>query len=590
MRPANRTTTSSPGPSATGPSATANRPADSGVPTAPLPLGSQSGLRLLECSAQDAPVSVIIFGPDGVCGWANPATETLLGVADCGDLVGRLDLRRHCSSPEGAAIPQGLNGQEMECLTLRYHLGDLPPMPAGNNQLPRLSKAPDKIVTVSAKLVPLLDDYGAVVALCVFNKRQEGRMADPAAASGATPGAGDPQGAGLEDTRLQHSISAARNLSKRLAHDFNNIIAVVQGYAELLQARLARDEEARNMAEVIGQMGAEASSVTHRLASFANTPPLNAASLDLNQVVRDFLSGAQAAAPPAVQVHLELAEGLPPVSADPDRLQQACRHLWQNALDAMPKGGKVSWRTEVIPCPAQDAAPARSQLPFLRLRVTDTGVGMDEATRRSMFDPFFTTKHGKSRGLGLTEVYETVKQHEGFVEVSSAPARGTCVDLYLPVERAAEQAKARPVSESTPEVPAAVSEPGRRWLIVDDNRLVRLLLQQMLVQAGHQVTEVATGPEALAFYQCQGAEIDGVFLDLDLGEMSGAQVFQRLREINSGVRVIILTGDTYQQTVGDLRAQGNCGVLAKPFRREDVMEVVSRGAAACQAPPHRSAA
>jgi CheY-like chemotaxis protein len=216
---------------------------------------------------------------------------------------------------------------------------------------------------------------------------------------------------------------------------------------------------------------------------------------------------------------------------------------------------------------------------------------MDEATCRSIFDPFFTTKHGRGRGLGLTEVYETVQAHNGFVQVSSAEGSGTSLDLYFPVQGAAEQARARPVAErQAPATPEAAARQGGRWLVADDNRLVRLLLEQLLPQAGHEVVAAASGREALAIYQLQGGEIDGVILDLELGDMTGAQVFQRLREINSQVRVIILSGDPHQPAVGELMAQGGWGVLAKPFRREDLASLVNQAAVAWAAPALRAAA
>lgn len=556
------------------------------VPRLPLSLSSQSALRLVEFSALDSPMSVLVFGPDGVCGWANPASAALLGVSHCGELVGRLDLRRHCSVPgdtSGAALAQALRGQDGERLPLCYDLGALAGTPEGGGLDPR---AQGKTLVVYAQLVPLLDEYGAVVALCVFNQTTgQGTAQSTGSQAAATT-------ADREDARMRHSIATARRLAQSLAHDFNNIIAVVQGYAELLQGRLTQDKEGRDMAEMIRQMGEEAAAVTTRLAAFASAKPLDPVEVDLNQVVRDFLARPQGAAPPGVEVRLELAADSPPLLADQARLEQVCGHLWQNALDAMPQGGRICWQTELVwEQPQSTVAAHQPQAPFLRLRVTDTGVGMDEATCRLIFDPFFTTKHGRSRGLGLTEVYETVQAHNGFVEVSSVQGSGTSLDLYFPVQGAAEQAQARPVAErQATATPEAAARQGGRWLVADDNRLVRLLLEQLLAQAGHEVVAAASGREALAIYQLQGTKIDGVILDLDLGDMTGSQVFQRLREINRQVRVIVLSGDPLQPAVGELMAQGGWGVLAKPFRREDLAGVVNQAAAAWAAPAHRAAA
>ncbi|HLF04382.1 MAG TPA: response regulator, partial [Dehalococcoidia bacterium] len=434
------------------------------------------------------------------------------------------------------------------------------------------------------QLVPLLDEYGGVVALCAFNHRSEQAAGSPASVAATE--------ADQEDTRLQQGIATARRLAQRLAHDFNNIIAVVQGYAELLHGRLEQDQEGRNMAEMIRQMSEEATAVTTRLAAFASVRPLDPAEVDLNQVLRDFLSSPQGAAPPGVEVGLELAADLPPLLADQTLLERVCVVLWQNALDAMPQGGRICWQTELVwEQPRSAAADRPFQHPLLRLRITDTGVGMDEATRRAIFDPFFTTKHGRSRGLGLTEVYATVKAHHGSVQVFSVPGSGTSLDLYFPVRGAAEQAQARPVAEE--QAPKAGETAGRqagRWLLADDNRLIRLLLEQLLPQAGHEVVTAASGREALAIYQRQRGEFDGVILDLDLGDMPGAQVFQGLREINHQVRVIILSGDPHQLAVGELMVQGCWGLLAKPFRREDVVSLLNQARQAWAALAHPAVA
>jgi signal transduction histidine kinase/CheY-like chemotaxis protein len=554
-------------------------------------LGSRSALRALECSAQGSPSSVIICGPDGVCGWANPAAAAWLGMDDCRGLVGRLDLHRHCSSPQdSSAIFQALGGQEVDRCPLTYQLSELA-LPAGSSNGGPGSPPLPRPVTAQARLVPLLDDHGAVVALCIFHETAQSVPTLPpkadsslARASGAVS-----LGAAADDSGLRRSIATARDLAKRLAHDFNNIIAVVQGYAEMLETRMERDQEGRDMAAMIGKMGEEASLVTAKLARFASVTPLHPARLELNQAVRDFVTGVQSSAPAGVRVHMELADGLPALEADPDRLEQVFRNLWQNALDAMPQGGRMSWHTSLVQNPPQ-AGGSPASVPFVRLRVADTGVGMDDATRRHLFEPFFTTKHGRGRGLGLTEVYETVTEHEGCVEVTSAPNAGTCVDIYFPVERVAAQAKAKPLAAPPGAVAPEAAGPGRRWLVVDDNRLVRMLLQQFLVQAGCQALEAASGVEAIDICQHQGGQLDGVFLDLDLGEMKGAQVFQRLREIRSGIRVVIVTGDPYQSAVAEMRAQGNCGVLAKPFRREEVLGSIGLGVAAQQDLGQRAAA
>ncbi len=538
-----------------------------------LPLNGQSALWLLECSARRSLDSVVIFGPDGVCVWANQATASLLGISDCADLVGRLDLNRHCSVPGdagGVALSQALAGQAQERLPLCYDLS-APAFSAEGGESG--SQCPGKTLVVNAQLIPLLDESGGVAALGVFNRA-------PAPDSPSSISSGAP---GQEDVRMQNSIATARAVARRLAHDFNNIIAVVQGYADLLKFRLTEDAEGRGMAELISQMGEEATAVTQRLASFANARPADLAEVDLNLVVADFVAGPRGVAPAGVQVHLELAPGLPLLLADAERLEGVCAYLWQNALDAMPSGGSVTWRTDLVSPVPGDAQLAH--LPtgcFLRLRVADTGEGMDEVTRRSVFDPFFTTRHGKSRGLSLTEVYLMVKELHGFVGASSVPGAGTTMELIFPLREAAEQVQvvAKPVVKAQiAEALPAGSAQGPRWLVVDDEDLVRQLLEQLLLREGVAVVTAASGTEALTIFQSHAGEIDGVILDMSLGDLTGPQVFQRLREISPQVSVIIVSGDARQPGVSELVAQGGCLVLAKPFRREELAALLSQSAA-----------
>ncbi|MBM3942526.1 MAG: response regulator [SAR202 cluster bacterium] len=238
----------------------------------------------------------------------------------------------------------------------------------------------------------------------------------------------------------------------------------------------------------------------------------------------------------------------------------------------------MSWETCCVwrRPPSGDAESELEAVPFLQLRVQDTGKGMDEAGRRAMFMPFFTTKHGKSRGLGLTLVYEVVRDLGGFIEVASSPDAGTCMDLYFPVCPVADSHQSG--NYHNPETPIFQGDGPRpqRWLVVDEDSKVRLRVQELLAEQGMEAATAASGEEALIIYRQSGTGITGVILDLALSDMPGEQVLNGLREINPQVRVIIATGAPRQH----MGAVKGCMLLAKPFNLQDLKLAIGQSQAA----------
>lgn len=357
-----------------------------------------------------------------------------------------------------------------------------------------------------------------------------------------------------------------------MAHDFNNILAVIQGFATILENRLEQDEANRGLAEQIEASAAEALKLTNWLSSFANSQDDEPAELDLSQIASRFLSEGQDSPPPGVELEVELPGQLPPLLGDEAQLEQVCRSLWQNAVEAMPEGGVLRWQTSLLwRRPGQSLEQEGSGLvPYLRLRVSDTGAGIDEETQGLMFEPFFTTKTGKARGLGLTLVYDIVRAHNGFIEVSSGPDAGTCVDVYFPAQM--------PASEPAQQKPSAMEEPKthRLLLVDDDDDMVRRMLQELLKGLGYDVTPVASGEEALAAYQRSPEEVSAVILDMSLPGMGGSDTFRSLKELDNQAKVIIATGDPHQQAVHDVMAQGACGIVSKPFHTEHLAAVIKQ--------------
>ncbi|MFB3118981.1 MAG: response regulator [Stenotrophomonas maltophilia] len=510
-------------------------------------------LTVVEQAARDSLASVMVMDASGLCGWLNPGTKNLFGVEDGSALVGRLNLWEHCTvpgDPQGEALERAFRGEAVELPVLEYNLDGL-----------ALGKSSSPSIRVSARLLPLLDEVGGLVALYVFN-RPLNRL--PAPDVGSLGWGQDSQ----EDAELRRCIAVAKGFSRKLAHDFNNHLAVMQGFASILQNRLKEDEQNRELAVQIELSGAEALKLTSRLSNFSNDLLGKPVPLDLNQLVQEAIEVGRVDQAAEIDLVVELDAQLPVLFGDQDRLTQLCRALWQNAVEAMPQGGSLSWRTSLEPARKVGSGElvVDDQPAFIRLQVRDTGVGMDEKTKAQMLDPFFTTKAGKARGLGMTEVYETVRSLQGFIEVDSQPDQGTSIEICLPVE----------VVSPSGEAGVAVAERPKRLLVVDDEPMLRDILKNFLVQEGYEVVAAADGEEALKICSRPGAEIDAVILDMTLPGIDGVETFDRLKQIDDQMKVVIATGDPYRQSVHDLMRRGAAGMLSKPFRPQHLSDVIKQ--------------
>ena len=293
--------------------------------------------------------------------------------------------------------------------------------------------------------------------------------------------------------------------------------------------------------------------------------------MNLNQLVDEFLCLKKAEIPKGVDLQIDLPESLPDLLADRARLTQVCNHLWQNAIESMPDGGQLVWQTST--CLDPQSRPAKeigeAMRGYLRLRVSDSGQGMDEEALANIFTPFFTTKAGKGRGLGATEVYEIVTSHGGYLEVSTGPGPGSCIDLYLPTSDGAQD-------QAQNETQTSHEESATTLMVVDDDDMVRLAIQRMLEHLGYHSIAAASGEEALDIYKESGAEIAAVILDITMPGLGGMETFRRLRSLNSQVKVIVISGDPLNPAIREMENQGISYLIAKPFNIEQLARAIQQ--------------
>ncbi len=340
-----------------------------------------------------------------------------------------------------------------------------------------------------------------------------------------------------EELRQSHKLEALGRLAGGIAHDFNNLLTVVLGNLELVRTGVAANEEAGEMLAAADRAARHAADLTKQMLGFARRQPLRTATVDLNALAHDAVSLLRRTIDRRVAIELRTTPDLRPVAADPVQVQQVLMNLCLNARDAMPDGGTLS--IETATAEQSGDHPSRA---FVRLTVSDTGVGMTDDVRAKVFDPFFTTKGvGQGTGLGLAVVYGMAKAHGGWVEVKSAPGCGSRFDVYLPcaITNGTPPVVRSKLTEQHEETPIGN---GETVLVVDDEDAVRELARVALELAGYRVLLAVDGAEGVDVFRAAQDEIRLVVLDASMPRMSGRQAFEAIRQYKPEMKVLFASG------------------------------------------------
>jgi PAS domain S-box-containing protein len=369
---------------------------------------------------------------------------------------------------------------------------------------------------------------------------------------------------GIEE-RLLHAekMSVIGQLAGGVAHDFNNQLGGILGYAELLEMRLDGKPEAQYVRRI--QDAAQRSAdLTRRLLSFARKQAPSMEVVDVCGLLDEVTAILKRSVGPSIEVELDLASASHPalVRVEASLLQNALLNIGLNGRDAMPTGGKLA-----ISCRALDVVDPQQSVaaPRIEIRIRDTGEGMDPRTAAQAFDPFFTTKPiGVGTGLGLATSYDTVTGAGGTIRLESKPGRGTTVILELP-------GTADGAASPTAAPPRSIVTSAPRILVVDDEASIRDVLAEALSQAGYDVTACADGNHAVEAARSATPPFSLVLLDLIMPGMSGADTMAALHTVAPELPVLLISGYPPEGTVNELLAAGAVGLLAKPFRRDELL-------------------
>ena len=360
-----------------------------------------------------------------------------------------------------------------------------------------------------------------------------------------------------------------------VAHDFNNILTGILGFAELAAEDLPADSPTRVYLTRVAESARRAADLTRHLLAYAGKGKMFPRPLAVNPIVRETADLVSVSIPKKVQVKLDLALDLPWITADETQFRQVLMNLIINAGEAIgDRPGTVLVRTDVTELVRDDidllastvrggVAPGR----YVRVRVADTGCGMDESTRAKIFEPFFTTKF-TGRGLGLAAVQGIARAHNGVVRVESEPGQGSEFAVLFPAVP-----PPLPVDENDSATRDTVPMPHRRVaLVIDDEAAVRATTGKMLALLGWDVAEAENGRTGLALFRARADEVALVVLDLSMPEMGGTETLAALREVRPDVPVILSTGYTPDAAP----VVPNTRVLLKPFRIAELKRAVNR--------------
>ena len=374
----------------------------------------------------------------------------------------------------------------------------------------------------------------------------------------------------LEDQmRQSQKMEAVGRLAGGVAHDFNNLLTVINGFSEVLQEMIPEEDAARALVTDIREAGLRAASLTKQLLAFSRRQNVSRRVLDLNDAVRNSQSLLSRLVGDEVRLKFKLSPGRAAILADSGQVDQVLMNLVLNARDAIPGGGEITMSVSQHTVVGEGEPGELPPGDFIVLAVSDTGAGIDEATRALIFEPFFSTKEqGKGSGLGLATVYAIMQQADGRITVESEVGQGTTIRLFWPAIESA-----LPASTVTDSGVISLGD-GEVILLVEDDNAVRHLTSRMLRDRGYRVLEASDGLEAIRVSERRGVPVDLVVTDVVMPQMNGRELATHLYRMWPKVPVLFLSGYTndaiFRRSVGEESVE----LLTKPFTADGLLNKV----------------
>jgi len=367
------------------------------------------------------------------------------------------------------------------------------------------------------------------------------------------------------EAQLQQAqkMEALGTLGGGIAHDFNNLLMGIQGRTSLMLMDKDSSNPDFEHLKGIEDYVKSAADLTKQLLGFARGGKYEVKPTDINEMIKKS-SGMFGRTKKEIQIHRKYQKDVWAIEADRGQVEQVLMNLYVNAWHAMPGGGELYLLTENVSLDEDYVKPFGSKPGrYVKISVTDTGIGMDEDTLERIFDPFFTTKEmGRGTGLGLASAYGIIKNHGGFINVYSEKGEGSTFNIYLPASEK-EIIREIELSEDMPKGSETV-------LLVDDEDMIIAVGKQLLQKLGYKVLTAENGKEATEIYKKNKGRIDIVILDMIMPDMSGGDTFDRLKEIKSGVKVLLSSGYSINGQASEILERGCGGFIQKPFNMKQL--------------------
>ncbi|MBW1730771.1 MAG: PAS domain S-box protein [Deltaproteobacteria bacterium] len=372
--------------------------------------------------------------------------------------------------------------------------------------------------------------------------------------------------------RLIHAqrMEAIGTLAGGIAHNFNNLLMGIQGHISLMRLDMEPDHPCQENLKSMEQLIRSGSRLTSQLLGYARKGQFEIRPLHLNEIIKE-TAETFGSTRREIRIHLDLDKDLSGVQADQGQMEQMLLNLFVNAAEAMPGGGELFLKTRNVTEAAMKGRPYKpAPGNYVMITVTDTGIGMEKEVMDRIFEPFFTTKgFAKGTGLGLASVYGIVKGHKGYIDVFSEKGKGTRFEIFIPASKQEGALRRADVKIGD------ISKGHGTILLVDDEEFIIQVGAKMLESLGYHVMVATSGKGALAIYEKEKDQVDLVILDLILPEMGGGQIYDRLKEINPKVKVLLSSGYTINGEASDIMARGCNGFIQKPFDLNELSQKLS---------------
>ncbi|MBI5559569.1 MAG: PAS domain S-box protein [Deltaproteobacteria bacterium] len=375
------------------------------------------------------------------------------------------------------------------------------------------------------------------------------------------------------EKQLLHAqkMEAVGRLTSGIAHDFNNLLTTILGYSEMLLMKLRQDDPIRDKIQMINQAGRMAAGLTRQLLTFSRKQILEIKTINLNTVIDRLTKMLERLIGENISLDIKYNSPECYIQADAGQCEQIIMNLVINAKDAMPKGGQLGIGSEVVHLDTEKHTGFDDILSgsYVLLKITDTGEGMTEETQKLIFEPFFTTKEqGKGTGLGLATVYGIIKQHNGFVTVSSAPGQGTTFDIYFPLSNAQPARETIMAGSFLPRGTETI-------LVVDDTPSIRQFIRDALNPLGYKILEAHNGEEALKYHDAGASgTIDLLLTDMVMPGLSGKELARAMRPSHSAMRTLYMSGYINSDLDENQTGGASMNFITKPLSAREIAHKV----------------